>query len=139
MRGAVPTVASLQGYRQQRKSMICVHASKCRTSSCLSRTTSARDGRKWDAHDDCCAIPHQRSIGRQTSCWWNHLAWQSGESPRCGQPAEGDEQQGQCNYRQVVVLGNPKVELIFSEVGDVAGQRGCVVVHGSSRKNPAHM
>jgi hypothetical protein len=55
------------------------------------------------------------------------------------QSAEGEKQQAQCDYRQVVVLGNPNVELTFREVGNVVGKRGCVVVHGSSSQNPTHV
>jgi len=56
-----------------------------------------------------------------------------------GQSAEGEKQHAQCDYRQVVVLGDPHVKLIFRQVGDVVGLRGGVVMHGSSCQNPTHV
>src|SRR6202035_1371918 len=51
-----------------------------------------------------------------------------------------DQQQQAKGYdRQVVILGDPYMKPVSGEIRDVAGQRCCVVMHGSSRKDPAHM
>ena len=38
-----------------------------------------------------------------------------------------------------MIFGDPDVEFVFGEVGDVARERGGVVVHGLAHQNPAHV
>src|SRR5438105_2164873 len=38
-----------------------------------------------------------------------------------------------------MVFGDPDVELVFGQIGDVAGQRRGVVMHGLAHQNPSHV
>ena len=53
--------------------------------------------------------------------------------------ADGQQNHAQNNHRDVVKFRNPDVEFVLGEVGNVAGQRGRVMVHGLAHENPAHV
>ena len=38
-----------------------------------------------------------------------------------------------------MILGDPNVKSIFGEIGNVAGQRGGVVMHRLAHQNPSHV
>jgi len=50
---------------------------------------------------------------------------------------EQDDSEG--DHGHVIVFRDPDVELVLGEVGDVASERGRVVVHGLAHENPAHV
>ena len=53
--------------------------------------------------------------------------------------ADGEQNQAENDHRHVMIFGDPDVEFIFGEVGDVTRERGGVMVHGFARQNPAHV
>src|SRR6266853_6642876 len=56
-----------------------------------------------------------------------------------GKPAHSEQHYTQYNHGNVMIFRDPDMKLIFGQVGDIASQRGGVMVHGFAHKDPAHM
>jgi hypothetical protein len=53
--------------------------------------------------------------------------------------ANRQKDEAEDNHGNIVVLGDPDVETIFGEIGDVTSERGGVVMHGFADEDPAHV